>query len=55
MKITRQLIMIRYWIKLLKTNTPLLINVYKMLFTDANNNVTYNGMNWANQIKTIFE
>ena len=27
--------------------------MYKMLFTDANNNVTYNGMNWANQIKTI--
>ena len=24
-----------------------------MLFTDAYNNVTYNGLNWANQIKTI--
>ena len=46
--------MLRYWIKLLQTHiNQLLINVYKMLFTDANNNVTYNGLNWANQIKTI--
>ena len=29
------------------------MNVYNTLLTDANNNSTYNGMNWANQIKTI--
>ena len=29
------------------------MNVYNTLLTDANNNITYNGMNWANQIKTI--
>ena len=27
--------------------------VIPLLLTDANNNITYNGMNWANQIKTI--
>ena len=53
MKISRQLIMIRYWIKLLKTHNPLLMSVYNTLLTDANNNITHNGINWANQIKTI--
>ena len=48
--ITRQLI-ITYLIKLLKTHDPLLMNVYNTLLTDANNNITYNGMNWVNQIK----
>ena len=27
--------------------------IIPLSLTDANNNITYNGMNWANQIKTI--
>lgn len=53
MRITRRLIMIKYWIKLLSTENPLLINMYRMLASDAESDISYNEMNWAYNIKTI--
>lgn len=56
LKINRQVYMIRYWIKILNMNDNALIKrIYIMLKNDANNNVTYNGSNWAYQIKSILE
>jgi hypothetical protein len=53
MKIARQLKMIQYWFKIIKTKNASLYYTYKMLMEDANREKTYNGMNWAYQIKTI--
>ena len=53
MKIQRQLIMIKYWIKLVKTPDSLTYNVYKMLKHDADLNISYSGMNWAFYIKNL--
>lgn len=54
MKITRQLIMIRYWTKIIKSPNPLIRAVYNMLEMDTNNGNSYSGLNWAHQIKSIF-
>lgn len=54
MKIVRQMHMIRYWLKIQKLEDNKLIKqMYNMLKLDADNNITYNGQNWAYQIKTI--
>jgi hypothetical protein len=53
MKIYRQLLMVKYWLQLLKSENVLIKNVYKMLSQDANNGNSYNGLNWAFQIKSI--
>ena len=48
--------MIRYWIRIIKLNDNSTVKiVYNMLKNDANNNVNYNGHNWASEIKNILE
>ena len=49
----RKLRIIRYWIKTINTDNVLLRNIYKMLYNDAANSNTYNGTNWAYQVKTL--
>lgn len=54
--IFRKLNMIRYWIKLLLLNEHFIPKrVYTMLKHDVDNNRTYNGLNWAYQIKSILD
>lgn len=56
LKIQRKLNILKYWIKLLKLqqdSVPKKINL--LLKDDANKNLTYNGSNWAFQIKSILE
>ena len=48
--------MIRYWIKLhISGDNFIPKKVYIMLKNDAGNNITYNGLNWAYQIKCILD
>ena len=47
--------MIKYWIKVIQTKNPILLNMYTLLKNDAENNINYNGMNWAYHIKSIFD
>ena len=49
----RKLRIIRYWTKTINTDNLLLKNLYKLLFNDAANSNTYNGTNWACQVKTL--
>ena len=52
----RKISMIRYWIKILSSsNTFIPKIIYNMLKTDLDNNITYNGSNWAFQIKNILD
>ena len=54
--IYRKISMIRYWIKLLISGDNFIPKkVYMMLKNDADNNITYNGLNWAYQIKCILD
>ena len=53
--IYRKLRILRYWMKILQTDNILLRNVYDFLFNDAINGCTYNGLNWAYQVKKILE
>lgn len=56
MKVSRQIIMIKYWIKILSSKeTTLIYRVYNMLKNDTDNGVTYGGSNWAFQIKQILD
>ena len=55
MNIQRKFIMIKYWLKLLKSNRSLPSAIYQLLLTDTNNELTYNGKNWAYQIKHILD
>ena len=46
--IYRKISMIRYWIKLLFSGDNFIPKkLYIMLKNDADNNITYNGLNWA--------
>lgn len=47
MLIYRKLIMIKYWINILKTNGSILYNMYIMLKNDIDQSQTYNKNNWA--------
>ena len=48
--------MIRYWFKILRSEENALpLVVYRMLKLDVDNSITYNGINWAFQIKTYLE
>ena len=48
--------MIRYWIKLLTSNDNCLPKkIYCMLKNDIDNGRTYNGFNWAYQIKSMLD
>ena len=54
--IMRKVNMVRYWIKLLRSNeNKITKQVYQMLRQDANNNISYNKLNWASHIKSILE
>ena len=54
--VTRKIRMINYWIKILKLEVNSLPKkVNNMLKTDADNNISYNGANWASQIKTLLD
>ena len=54
--ISRQTSMIRYWIKLLTLNDSCLPKkIYCMLKNDTDNGRTYNGLNWAYQIKSMLD
>lgn len=56
MSIRRQLIMVKYWIKLLTCKKEsLLFKTYNMLKVDVEGNNTYNKCNWAYQIKIILD
>ena len=55
LSVSRKIIMIKYWIKIMQTNNPILLNIYALLKNDADNNITYNGMNWAHHVKSIFD
>ena len=48
--------MIKYWAKLLKLDANAIPKkIYFMLRKDAENNVTYNGVNWASQVKSLLD
>ena len=47
--------MLNYWIKLIENKNSLMYKVYSMLCNDLNNGKTYNGHNWAFQIKSIID
>ena len=52
----RKTIMIKYWIKMLgQPDSSLLKKAYSMLKSDADENIRYNGNNWAYQIKSILQ
>ncbi|MEW8545054.1 MAG: reverse transcriptase family protein [Candidatus Thiodiazotropha sp.] len=53
--IFRQLRMIKYWLKLRKTNNTLLKSMFVMLSNDVEQGYIYNGLNWAFQVKSILD
>ena len=54
--ITRKIRMIKYWAKLLKLDANAIPKkIYFMLRKDAENNVIYNGANWASQVKSLLD
>lgn len=54
--IYRKISMIRYWIKLLRSSDTFIPKkMYEILKNDIENNRTYNGLNWALQIKNILD
>ena len=56
LQIQRKLNMLKYWIKLLKFQQDSVPkNFYLLLKHNANKNMTYNGSNWAFQLKSILE
>ena len=53
-RVHRKIKMISYWMKLLALdNQAIPKKMYTMLKTDADNNTSYNGSNWASQIKSL--
>lgn len=54
--VIRKIRMIKYWIKLLSLGENTVPRkVYMMLKHDAANNISYNGANWAFQIKSLLD
>ena len=51
--IFRQLRVIKYWLKIRKSNDPLLKAMFITLTSDLNNGDTHNGLNWAFQVKNF--
>ena len=47
--------MIKYWVKLRKSNDYLLKSMLNMLTNYLNNGFTYGGLNWAFQVKNILD
>ena len=56
LRIIRQCNMICYWFKILKLpDNNITKSVYNMLKNDANNNITYTGLNWAHHVKILLQ
>jgi hypothetical protein len=54
--VKRKILMLKYWSKICnQDNNSLLKRAYLMIKDDANANRTYNGQNWAYQIKNILD
>jgi len=54
--IMRKIIMVKYWIRLLAMDDRSIpLYIYKMLKYDVDRNMSYNGTNWAHQIKSILD
>ena len=51
----RRIRILKYWSKIIHTDNDLLKGIYSMLFNDTNNNITYNGNNWAFQVKSLLD
>ena len=52
MIVNRKIIMVKYWLKTLKLEeTSIPRKIYLMLKRDADNGISYNGLNWAFHIK----
>ena len=51
----RQLKMLNYWAKVIRTDGPLLHSTYSMLRQDADQGNTYNNLNWAFHVKTTLD
>ena len=45
----------KYWSKIIHTENDLLSRIYVMVLNDTNNGNTYNGTNWAFQVKTLLD
>lgn len=53
MAIHRKIIIMKYWLKLLKlSNDCIFKKTYNMLKADADNDISYNGNNWAFHVKS---
>jgi hypothetical protein len=56
MKIVRKVNMIRYWCRIQNLNGNSAVkHIYNMIVSDLDRNITYNGSNWAFQIKTMLD
>ena len=56
MKIRRQIIMVKFWSKLVNLdNSSIIKKIYNMLKNEANNNRTMKGINWASHMKTLLD
>ena len=56
LSIYRKISMVRYWIKILSSSNNFIPKkMYNMLKNDVDNKMTYNGLNWAFQIKQILD
>ena len=51
----RKLRILTYWSKIVTSGDTLVKRVYEVLYDDAVNGRTYNGSNWAQQVKTMLE
>jgi hypothetical protein len=54
--VIRKLRMVKYWIKILNSpHDSVLYKTYEMLKIDADNSTSYNGRNWAFQLKELLQ
>ena len=54
MIVNRKIIMVKYWLKTLKLEeTSIPRKIYLMLKRDADDGISYNGLNWAFHIKKL--
>ena len=51
----RQIRMLIYWSRIIKSQDPLICSVYAMLRNDADQGHTYNNLNWASHIKSFLD
>ena len=51
----RQIRMLTYWSRIIKSQDPLICSVYAMLRHDADQGHTYNNLNWASHIKSFLD